>query len=183
MKLIYLIPFFLLLSCSKENERQVCGQESQASFDVHNYSEFTGLNFKPKDDDVFYTSDYSGSGPSGITEWNARVGLRGVCNTDVPKIHFSVTLKSPLPNFKVNGYFTEDDPYYYSAHINLTSTDGLHFIGEKDLNFEKGFNGSKIVSAKITSFITSLGSYQADRDYFFLNLESMSCTIKAHRPE
>lgn len=186
MKLLYLLILSLFFSCRKDDEKQVCGMETQASFTVHNFNEFVDLNSNPKENDVFYSSSYLGplpNEPLASNSWSAKVGLAGICNTDVPNIKFSVELNNPKPYLEIRGNVQEDNLYAKTTLIKLTSVDGIHFNGSLDLVFKGELNGSKTVSAYLIFITTSKGSYEADRDYFFSILSSMSCTIKAHKPE
>ena len=190
MKLVYLRPLFLLLACSKQETiisvKQNCGISYTEGFNVNNYAEFSDLDNFSKDQDVFYRTGYSkvdSKNNPGSIYWWATIVFKNVCNTDVPNIEFSAKFLKPLVNLTILSSIQEDNEYQTIRFKELTTNDGMNFNDSVNFHFSGGFNGSKIIYAGLSFNTTTKGIYEADRDYFFSILSSMSCTIKAHKPE
>jgi hypothetical protein len=190
MKLAYLLPSIMLFSCIKQDAnidvKQNCGLNYTESFSINNYNEFLDLDGFSKDPDVFYRTGYSIADPKynpGSMYWWTTIVFKNICNTDLPYIEFSAKFLKPVANITVESTIQEDNLYQTIRSKHLTAKDTMNFSDNVNFHFSGGFKGSKTIYAGITFFATTKGSYDADRDYFFSILSSMSCTIKAHKPQ
>lgn len=186
MKAIYLLPLILVLSCSKQDEKQVCDTAIQASFNVHDKDEFWELSNKSHDKNIYCGSTYTREAPGNIpqyTTWSSRIILKEICNTDVPNIDFSVTLQTSHPSFTISGSIMEDNLYDNRKTERLARVDSINYHSNIDFNLSGDYSGSKSITAEITFVTESKGTYSADSAFFFSNLDYMSCKITAHKPE
>lgn len=179
--------FAVLSSCSKQdaNIKQVCDTESEASFTIHTYEEFLGLNSKAHDENSSYSGNYQGPHTGDNPEyasWYTLVLLKNICNTDLPNIEFSVKLKTFQPYVNKSGLILEDNNGNQKP-ITLSTTDGINFYSNINFQLSGVYNGSKGIYAELKISTEYKGSYKADKDFFISILSSMSCTIKAHKPQ
>ncbi len=186
MKFLYILAMVFLLSCSKQDEKQVCGQETIAEYTIHNYSEFVKFQNRITVGDAEYFSNYRflsfSNFPFDTSYWGVEVKLNNICNSDIPNIEFEVLLHNPdstiIPLISIWESVNTD------STIQLKTLDNLYFRKSFDHDFKSDFGGK---AATLYAFIDfdfpSKGSFSADSAYFFSNLDYMSCKISAHKPK
>jgi hypothetical protein len=183
MKLIYLLILSLFLSCSKEDQRQVCGDLSEAGFTIKNFTQFYQNNYIAGD--AIYTSGYKSYFPDTkplLISWEVRVTLSNICNSDIPRVEFEVMLHNPDTFITVARSISEGSTN--SVVGPMWTFDEKNFKNVTDYMFYDDFNGnSGSLTATIFFPILSKGNFSADSAYFFSNLKSMSYKITAHKPK
>lgn len=190
MKYICLLSLVLVFSCHKQDsvpmfQKQICEQETKAEFTIHNYSEFSKFENSFTDGDANYYSHYqfySMVVKPAYLSWAVQVNLINICNSDVPKIDFSVLFHDPDPSLNPEG-FIRDAPNF-SSTVKIVSLDGTYFHKNIDYNFKGDFGVfAGFLNATIYFPFLNKGSFSADSAYFFSNLEYMSIKITAHKPQ
>lgn len=169
-----------ILSCSKQDDH--CGEEVTSVFTIHNYSEFSKFRNKwiINGNDSFLTS-YAENFPGEIT-WVLNIHLSNVCNSDVPKLDYSISVFNPYPNFFASAiaFFNEYNEYTQLQHFAFNMKFSHYHI---DYKFKQSYAGPASIQAHMNLTLPKLENFSADSAFFFSNLDSMSIKITTHKPE
>ncbi len=184
--LIILLSIAFMLSCSKDDYKQDCGQEIIAEYYITNYSDFSKFDTLVKVGDVKYSSNYryydSHTPWPSIIYWGMQLQLSHICNSDTAHIEFKVLLHNPDSLIIPTGSVWEELPVDSTGP--LFTLDRTFFQRNTDYDFHINYGGkSGIINAFLYFNVPSKGSFSADSAYFFSNLDYMSCKITAHKPQ
>jgi len=181
-----LVPFiftaqallFSFSSCSVDDEKQKCGEETFAGMVIHNPSEFQYYHDLTVNDAHYTTSGYFDS----YALLTIGVRLQNICNTDHPDIDFGVLLHQVSTTVSAWSLIEEDGNKHKIGHYPI-SPGGTYYHTNFSHNFDGNFGGaSGALFLELNVSFKSLGSQSADSTYFYSNLDQMSISITAHKP-
>lgn len=179
---IYILPLLFILSCDKDEN---CGIENRIEVYYESYGSFLSP-IRYKNDDAKIISGYyyfnldSLSQDSSIT-WIMQTELKNICRYDKPKIDFLVALDDPDPTIAVIGAVQEG--LNHSQFTSITDPQqGIYYRSTIDYEIKGSYSEAATIYVSISISYTSKGSFNADQDHLFSNLDVVDTRIIYHNP-
>lgn len=178
---LFLALFFN--SCSKED---ACGAETRTEIGFENYSDFLDIhNYVTADANFlsyyYYASPDTLTSDSTIT-WTLQTELRNICTADHPQIDFVVYLHNADSTAIVTGMITEDSIHQQTKDLTVYKN-GNYFGSTMNYTLKGHYTGSATIRVSLSLRFFSKGNFDADRDYFFSNLDIVDYRIISHKPK
>jgi hypothetical protein len=177
---------FLVLSfysCSKED---TCGAEERTEIGFENYSDFLDIhNYFTSDASFlsyyYYVPSDTLTSDSTIT-WTLQTELRNICTADHPQIDFLVYLRNADSTAIVSGMITEDSIHQQTEDLTVYQN-GKYYRSTINYALKSHYTGFATIRVSLSLRFFSKGSFDADRDYFFSNLDIVDYRIISHKPK